>query len=208
MKSSRLQIIDYLHEHRVATSSDLSRILHLTSADVRHHLSQLSKQGSIITLGQRLTRQRGRPAKLYALSEPMSRNNLDLLAHHLLVQISSQYSISDYQQQLRNIAIRFASGSERDTSNITRRIYGAIKYLKDLNYDASWEAHSRSPRLILGHCPFAAILDQHPDICLLDAYLLEILVDRPVQQIEKLSTATRDLPYCVFVLQDTNALSC
>lgn len=205
MKSSRLQIIDYLHEHRVATSSDLSRILHLTSADVRHHLSQLSKQGSIITLGQRLTRQRGRPAKLYALSEPMSRNNLDLLAHHLLVQISSQYSISDYQQQLRNIAIRFASGSERDTSNITRRIYGAIKYLKDLNYDASWEAHSRSPRLILGHCPFAAILDQHPDICLLDAYLLEILVDRPVQQIEKLSTATRDLPYCVFVLQDTNA---
>jgi predicted ArsR family transcriptional regulator len=205
MKSSRLQIIDYLHEHRVATSSDLSRILHLTSADVRHHLSQLSKQGSIITLGQRLTRQRGRPAKLYALSEPMSRNNLDLLAHHLLVQISSQYSISDYQQQLRNIAIRFASGSERDTSNITRRIYGAIKYLKDLNYDASWEAHSRSPRLILGHCPFAAILDQHPDICLLDAYLLEILVDRPVQQIEKLSTATRDLPYCVFVLQETNA---
>ncbi len=205
MKSSRLQIIDYLREHRVATSSDLSHILHLTSADVRHHLSQLSKQGSIITLGQRLTRQRGRPAKLYALSEPMSRNNLALLAHHLLVLISNQYSISDYQQQLRNIALRFTSNSEKDTPNLTRRIYGAIKYLKDLNYDASWEAHSRSPRLILGHCPFAAILDQHPDICLLDAYLLEILVDRPVQQIEKLSTATRDLPYCVFVLQDTNA---
>jgi predicted ArsR family transcriptional regulator len=204
MKSSRLQIIDYLREHRVATSSDLSRILHLTTADVRHHLSQLTQQGIIITLGHRLTRQKGRPAKLYVLYEPMARNNLDLLAHNLLVQLSSQCSLSDYQIHLRDIAGRFLSNSEIDISNITRRIYAAVRYLKKMNYDASWEAHSHSPRLVLGHCPYTAILDQHPEMCLLDNYLLEILLDRPVQQIEKLSTATRDLPYCVFILQGTN----
>jgi len=204
MKSSRLLIIDYLRAHRVTTASELSRVLHITSADARHHLSQLSQQGIIISSGSRATRQRGRPAKLYTLSASLALNNLDLLSHNLLVMLSRNAIYGDYLQQLKNLALLSASPAYIDATNNTRKIYEAIKYLKEINYDASWEAHFSSPRVILGHCPFAAILDQHPEMCIFDAYLLENLLGKPVKQIEKLSTTARDLPYCVFVLQEMN----
>ena len=204
MKSSRLQIIDYLRAHRAATASELSRVLHITTADARHHLSQLTQQGVIIPIGNRATRQRGRPAKLFTLSESMARNNLGLLTHNLLVTLSATAINGDTQQQLRNLAKQLASHAMVDAPNNTRKIFDAMKFLNSINYDASWEAHFNSPRVILGHCPFAAILDQHPEMCTVDAYLLEILLGKTVQHTEKLSTAARDLPYCVFVLQDMN----
>jgi len=202
MKSVRQRILDYLREHRAATSIELSRVLNLTSADVRHHLSHLRKQGSIQPSGYRLTKQRGRPAKLYTLSTTISRNNLDLLSYALLTEISSKKSPEEYNAILKNIANHMANGFTGETLNLSRRIYQAVEHLKKLNYDASWEAHSRSPKLILGHCPFSTILNQHPEMCLLDTYLLETLLDKSLNQIEKLSVASRDLPYCVFVLQD------
>jgi predicted ArsR family transcriptional regulator len=205
MKPARQRIIEYLQEHRTATASELSRVLSLTSADVRHHLSQLSKQGSLIISGHRLTRQKGRPATLYALSKPTARNNFELLSHHLLAEFSSQRTPRDEHDQFRRIAERFASGAGWKTLNITRRIYLAVKYLNDLNYDAAWEAHFHSPRLILGHCPFFAIISQHPELCLLDAFLLEALLGKPVLHKEKLSTASRDLPYCVFFLMESSS---
>jgi predicted ArsR family transcriptional regulator len=204
MKSSRLLIIDYLRAHRAITATELSRVLHITSADARHHLSQLSQQGIIISLGSRPTRQRGRPAKLYTLSASMARNNLGLLTHNLLTMLASNTIYDDYLQHLKNLALQFASNATLGASNDTRKIYEAIKYLKENNYDASWEAHFSSPRVILGHCPFVAIIDQHPEMCTFDAYLLETLLGKPVQQIEKLSTTARDLPYCVFIPQDMN----
>ena len=204
MKSSRLLIIDYLRAHRAATASEISRVLHITAADARHHLSQLAKQGIIISFGSRTTRQRGRPAKLYTLSASLARNNFDLLTHILLVMLSSNPVHDDYQQQLKYVAQQMASPVNINASNNTRKIYEAIKLLQGLNYEASWEAHFSSPRVILGHCPFAAVLEQHPEMCTLDAYLLEYLLGKPVQQIEKLSTTARDLPYCVFIQQEFN----
>ncbi len=203
MKSNRQRILDYIEEHRAATSTELSRILNLTTADVRHHLSQLRKQGSISASGYRLTHQRGRPATLYTISASMSRNNLDILSHALLAEISNNCSPDEYLLALKSLAKRLAPANNDNAINLTRRVYFAIDYLRNLNYDASWEAHSRSPRLILGHCPFSSILDQHPEMCQLDSYLLEILLGQPLDQIEKLSIAARDLPYCVFILRDT-----
>jgi predicted ArsR family transcriptional regulator len=204
MKPVRQRILDHIREHRAATSTELSRVLNLTNADVRHHLSQLRKQGSISASGHRLTHQRGRPATLYTISASSSRNNLGLLSCALLAEVSSHYLPEKYHLFLRNIASRLTNNFEGETLNLTRRIYLAIEYLKNLNYDASWEAHSRSPRLILGHCPFATILDQHPEMCLFDSYLLEFLLGQPLKQVEKLSIVSRDLPYCVFILRDTH----
>lgn len=207
MKPVRHRIIDHLREHHVASAAELSIILNLTAADVRHHLAFLNRQGTIMISGYRRTKRRGRPAALFALSDHVSRNNLDKLSHLLLVQLLRESSQSEFEQRLSEIAHLFSAGAQLDFLNSTRRIYQAVKYLKDLNYDAAWEAHSHSPKVFLGHCPFATIVALHPELCRMDAYLLEILIGKQVQQIEKLSSGSQGLPHCIFIVQEHISLT-
>ena len=202
MKSARQRIIDYLVDHKVATASELGHFLNLTPADVRHHISILIQQGSITTSGYKLTRQKGRPARLYALSTPIARNNLNLFIHYLLSHLSANLSTNSYHQILKDTAALFVSDIHWETDNLTRRLYHAINYLRNLNYDSSWEARARSPHVILGHCPFAEVVDQHPEMCMFDAYLLQILLGKPVQQIEKLTISSLGIPQCIFSLAE------
>jgi predicted ArsR family transcriptional regulator len=69
-----------------------------------------------------------------------------------------------------------------------------------MSYQAHWEAHVENPRIMLSHCPYRAILDRHPEICQMDAYVLEALIDAPVRQIDKLSLNAKGLPQCIFLL--------
>ena len=57
--------------------------------------------------------------------------------------------------------------------NLTRRLYRTTEILNQQHYQARWEARPDAPRLVLGHCPFSAILEEHPELCKLDAYLIE-----------------------------------
>jgi predicted ArsR family transcriptional regulator len=202
METTRQHIVAYIKEHQVVTTAEISHRLNLTPADVRHHLSLLIKQGSVTVVGDRSTGQRGRPAQLYTLAMPMARNNLHLLSHELLIDLASHFSSEEWEYHLRQIAIQLSNQSIQTNNNPTQRIYLAINHLNSLNYDASWEAHANSPWIILGHCPYAAIIDQHPELCRLDIYLLENLLGLPVQLIEKLITTSRGLRRCIFVRQD------
>jgi hypothetical protein len=53
---------------------------------------------------------------------------------------------------------------------------------------------------MLGHCPYRRILDDHPELCQLDASLLEYFLDMSVRQIEKLDINAKGLPQCVFLI--------
>ncbi|MFC2053962.1 hypothetical protein ACFLV7_06640, partial [Chloroflexota bacterium] len=90
---------------------------------------------------------------------------------------------------------RFASTSGE---HYVKRLHYTIEYLNKLIYRARWEAHSEAPRIILGYCPYANILPEHPELCSLDGYLLEELLGAPVTQISKLTTDERGIPSCTF----------
>jgi len=69
-----------------------------------------------------------------------------------------------------------------------------------MNYQARWEAHVDAPHIIFGHCPYAAILPDHPEFCELDKLLLEMLSDLRIDQREKLANDTRGIKYCLFAV--------
>jgi predicted ArsR family transcriptional regulator len=51
---------------------------------------------------------------------------------------------------------------------------------------------------MLGYCPYADILPEHPELCSLDGYFLEELLGTPVTQISKLTTDERGISSCTF----------
>jgi predicted ArsR family transcriptional regulator len=196
MLTSRQRLIAYLESRQAATTDDISRALHFTPANIRHHLSHLVEEGIVQTVGFRPKQARGRPERLYALVRQISSHNLDGLSSALIRILSAQDKPENdsWVQDLAEELGKPVQGSESPT----KRLFQVVKHLNELNYQSRWEAHSDGPRIILGHCPYAAILHKHPELCLMDRFLLEDLLKADVSQISRLEVGAKGLPQCVF----------
>ena len=207
MKTSRQQLLDFIKNHQLVVTGEISRALKMTEANVRHHLTILQNQGLVEVVGSRRTQGKGRPAQLFSISRQSMGHNLDKLAGALLSELnqSSKINTGDI---LQNVACRlvdkqiYGGAGKRFKSTLgdhfVKRLHYTIEYLNKLNYRARWEAHSESPRILFGYCPYAEILPEHPELCTLDGYLLEELLGAPVTQISKLTTDERGIPSCTF----------
>jgi predicted ArsR family transcriptional regulator len=202
MESTRLQIIEYLREKELASAIEISNALSLTAADIRHHLSVLKKEGVVRTTGQRPPSGRGRPVHLFSLTERVQRNNLGVLASALLEEFINTQPPTERGAALEKLANRLANTPIDQVSNLPKRLFRAVAYLNELNYQARWEAHAIAPQVILGHCPYAAILPDHPELCLLDAKLIERLIDTPIKQIDKLNRDASGMIFCTFMVEE------
>lgn len=197
MKPTRIRLLEYLDEKQIATSKELSRALQVTPADVRHHLSALLNDGSIQIIGERQPQGPGRPANLFSLSNQQKSDNILLLLEALLLEISSEKSTSEHTNTMRSIANKLMETSHTH-ENLTQRLYLAIRRLNELNYHARWEAQKENPKIILGNCPYSAIIHDHPEICLIDKFLIEGLLSTTATQETKLTRDNRGYATCVF----------
>jgi len=212
MPTSRKLILEYLQHKPLTAAIELSRALKMTPANVRHHLRVLIEEGAVEVAEQGLPRGRGRPILLYSLTHQSQSHNLDGLAHALLKTHLADRSVEERSLALRQIASLLAAGEARlpatqqagQPGNLAYRLYQAVQHLNELGYQARWEAHSQAPRLLLGHCPYAAILSEHPELCQVDAYLLESLIGEPVTQTKKRAQDSRGARYCLFLAGKTN----
>lgn len=208
MKTVRQRILDYIRYHRAVTVAELSQAFQMTPANARHHLATLVDQGLLQVVDERPASGKGRPAHIFAISEQAMGDNLDLLADILLNQIAKQTDPQQLDSVLHQLADHLASqiGARGDlpgvsagsVENLTRRLYRATELLNQRHYQARWEARPDAPRLVLGHCPFSAILKEHPELCKLDAYLIERFTGAPVEQTAKLAKDSAGLRFCKF----------
>lgn len=202
MKTSRQRVLEYVQAHHPVTAADLSQALHMTEANARHHLSILQQRGLLRSAGQRRGSAKGRPARLYLPSEQLLGHNLDQLAAALLDLLGARLGSGELDELLHNLAGRMLQTGQNarpaGNESLTQRLYRAIQQLNQLHYQARWEAWRGAPRLILDHCPYAAIIAQHPELCRLDAYLLESLAGSQVEQTSKLEPDTQGALHCIF----------
>lgn len=202
MTTTRQRVLAYLKKHMVVTASDVSRDLGMTQANARHHLSILTSDGRVEVLGQRQEGQRGRPLKLYGLRRTTQGDNLGRIADIILDAWLKEVSTKDRAFRLRTMAQRLAKVVDVDkVSHITRRLALVVEYLCELNYQARWEAHAAGAHIILGQCPYRAIIEKHPELCQMDTLLLEELLGVSVYQAAKLEPSVKGLPFCMFIVE-------
>ncbi len=200
MSTSRQKILDYLKHKEMVTADQISQALHMTPANARYHLADLVAEGAVKMAGIRLPGGRGRPKHLYRLAEPAMRHNLDRLADLLLSMVSDEKDPAQKEAALQKIASSLA-GELPANKNPVLRLNQAIQRLNDLNYCAHWEAHTPAPKVVFNHCPYAAILPQHPEICQMDVLLLEKMLSSHISQTAKLIPSASGLPQCIFTLR-------
>ena len=198
MKSTRQRLLELLKNRNNQTAAELSRALGVTQADARYHLSKMVNEGLIVVVGQQRAGRRGRPARRYALAEAALKDNFDLLSSALLTITLADLS----QEEQKSFLCRVAAALVGETDlqgPLSQRLVRAIEKLNELGYVSRWEAHATAPRLILENCPFAKLLNQHPQLCQLDACMREILLDEPVVQIE--SQTDNPSNHCIYIIR-------
>ncbi len=189
--TSRQKILEYLRRHRTASAGEIARVLRMTPANARRHLAILAADGRVEIVSAH-NGGRGRPEKAYHLSKALVGDNLAALTEALLTEAGQGLSMEAVGKRLAGEAIPSALP-------LARRLSMAVERLNAMRYQAHWEAGPLGPRVMLGHCPYAAIIQKRPQLCLMDEALLRGLLEGEAVQAVKVNSA--HAPPCIFLLK-------
>ena len=203
MQQTRQRILDYLEQRGSASARQLSQAFGMTPANLRHHLDILVSRGLVTPIGQRKAEGRGRPVHIYALSPAGQNSDLQHLTKALLGMLDSSNLSQGTQARQKQLAQTLLGSPPTPSGQITQRLVAAVRRLEPLGYKPRWEARPQGPLMVLGRCPYAAIIAHHPELCQMDAAMLEEMLAAPVEQIAKLQPGPQGIPQCVFVMRQT-----
>ncbi|HSA99532.1 MAG TPA: winged helix-turn-helix transcriptional regulator [Anaerolineales bacterium] len=184
MTTARQKILAYLDKSRTASAREISRSLKMSAATVRHHLRVLVSDGRLEPAATRVRGRegRGRPEKVYSLPSAALGDNLSALSEALLTEAGAGVPI---EALVGRVARRLLGESDFASQPLAKRLNLTIERLNQMNYHARWEAGSEGPRLIFGHCPYAAIIEKHPELCRMDEAMLNQWMGQPATQVFK-----------------------
>lgn len=192
MTTVRQKVLAHLKKTRTASAREIARALKMSAPNVRHHLSVLCSDGRVEFVSVNNREGRGRPEKMYSLSEAALGDNLPALTNALLTAASPKLSVEPLASHILDMG-QFAS------LPITKRLSLLVEKLNEMHYQAHWEAGSDGPRVIPGRCPYAKVIVGHPEICKMDAMIMSGALGRTVVPSPKNDATGRGA--CPFVFQ-------
>ena len=192
MTTSRQKILAHLKKTRSASAREIARALKLSAPNVRHHLSVLRSDGRVEMTAVHNREGRGRPEKVYSLSQAALGDNLSALAQAVLTEAGSTL-------RLEAVARLILDDSQFAGQSMNRRLALLVEKLNEMHYQARWEAGARGPQVLFGRCPYARVIEGHAEICTMDAALLKNALARDVSQTKKNETPIKGM--CPFIFQ-------
>jgi predicted ArsR family transcriptional regulator len=194
MITARQKVLAHLKKTRSASAREIARALNMSAPNVRHHLSVLCSDGRVDALGTAVNNRegRGRPEKMYSLSQATLGDNLSALTDALLTEAGSGLNIEVLASHILN-------SSQFANLPVAKRLVLLVEKLDEMHYQARWEAGAEGPRVIFGRCPYAKVIDGHPELCKMDAVLLGKSLGRNVSRSSKNETVGRGL--CPFIFR-------
>ncbi|MCJ7625163.1 MAG: ArsR family transcriptional regulator [Anaerolineaceae bacterium] len=198
------RILDYFSKYYSASALELSQAFGLTKPDIQYHIK--------ILLNDRLIEKihpdpdehtgRGRPTIQYRFAQELFPNNLHTLLKAVIkVGLSSFKTPQEIEEYINMIAVELV-GKYRTTGSLTQSLSQTIPFLNQQNYQAHWEAHQDGPKIIFRNCPYIKLIDDYPELCLVDASILELILKGKVLKTRHIQDD--DLPpSCIFVIRNT-----
>ena len=186
--STRQRILNHLKKTSTASAREIARALDLSAPNVRHHLGVLASDGRVEAAAASPRGERGRPEKQYSLSQAALGDNLSGLVEALLAETGATVP-------WEAVARRILGEVEPTNVPIAARLRLLVDKLNEKHYQARWEAGADGPRVLFGRCPYAAVIEGHPELCGMDVRVLEIFLGREVRQLGKIE---KGMGVCLF----------
>lgn len=185
--SSRQKILAHLRKSGPASAREVARTLRMSEANVRHHLRHLASDGRVAVTSLRVNG-RGRPEKVYRLSAALEGDNLAALTEALL-------SVEGSELNVERLASHILNADQFANLPIPKRLALLVEKLNAMHYQSRWEAGAEGPRVLFGRCPYAAVIEKHPELCRMDVSVLGNALGREVKQLGRIE---KGIGVCVF----------
>ena len=190
MATARQKVLAHLKKTRAASAREIARALKMSAPNVRHHLSVLCSDGRVEVVRVNRLGRKGRPEKQYSLT--VHDDNLSVLANALLTEAGTKL-------KLDSLAKHILDPDSFADLPVPKRLRLLVEKLNEMNYQARWEAGAAGPRLIFGRCPYARVIDGHPELCKMDIAVLQAALERTIVQSSKNDGGVRG--FCPFVFE-------
>jgi predicted ArsR family transcriptional regulator len=173
-----------------STAAALAERLDLTPAAVRRHLDQLLEDGAVEAREPRSQahRGRGRPAKLFALTES-GRDGFDQQYDDLAVQALRFLAETGGEEAVREFATRRAAfiGERFEGVRAEHPELGSAEILAKIFTDEGYAASVRElpmgEQLCQQHCPVSHVAHEFPQLCEAETQAISLVLGRHVQRL-------------------------
>jgi predicted ArsR family transcriptional regulator len=182
LASTRGQIITLLRRSS-RTVDELAQALGLTHTAVRAHLAALERDGLVKQSSER--RGSGKPSSVYDLTtaaEYLFPKSYGLYLDQLLDVIGERKPTDEVETLLREVGRRIAAQWTIPPGDLRVRLDEAAEVLNELGGLMERETEGETLCIRGYRCPFAAVVQDHPEICGLAETLVTELVGVPIQE--------------------------
>jgi predicted ArsR family transcriptional regulator len=183
-----------LLEQGTATTSDIAAALGLTPAAIRRHLDAMQATGTIVARDARVRgpRMRGRPAKVFALSEaghaagPSAYDDIAVDALRYLDETAGPEAVEGFaRRRMAEWEGRYAA--RLDDLTLEQRPAALAAALTADGFAATVAEGGCGVQLCQHHCPVQHVAEEFPVLCEVETEVIGRLVGRHVQRLATIS---------------------
>jgi predicted ArsR family transcriptional regulator len=184
-------------EHGPVSAATLGELLGLTAAAVRRHLDAMTAEGRVVEVAERpvrgKVRGRGRPAKLFALSEvgrdsfPHGYDELAVSALRFLSASGGDQAVAAFARaRVSDVEARYGALLRPETDGAAR-LEALAGALSADGYAASTQVTGNGMQLCQHHCPVAHVAEEFPALCDAETAAFSRLLGTHVQRLATLA---------------------
>lgn len=185
IRDTRHAVLEALRACGRATIQEVAERVNVKAATVRHHLSSLHADGLVDVEERRQSV--GRPVHVYhltRLAERLFPHSYHLLIDRLLDHLKEQLTPEQVSALVDSLAASMADDVRREIGDLPddARRERLIDLLNGMGLSASWQRSDDGLQLVKYHCPYFAVGEQHPELCLIDEAMVQAAVEQDVHR--------------------------
>ena len=201
MKSTKDRILQTLLRHPKITINEIAEAVGINAISVRHHLSNLEKEGLISAEEQR--HGVGRPRLVYSLTEDgMERfpTKYLRLTTRLLTQMKESMPGPVVTRLFSQVAEDLASeySSQIQGLSMEERLDFVKELLAQEGFTVEWEKKGNEYQIHEISCPYYQIGVAHPEVCTVDQTLISKMLALPANKVQCILDGGS---HCTYVVQ-------
>ncbi|HUZ85429.1 MAG TPA: helix-turn-helix domain-containing protein [Candidatus Baltobacterales bacterium] len=200
-RSTRMEVLELLRRKRKCSAEIIASDLGVTTNAVRQHLTNLERDGFVVSHPERSGR--GRPALLFSLTERADSvfpKRYGQLATMVLQEVQEMGGPQALDEIFARVAERHAGGIEHELQGLDfdEKLHRVVAWIGRAGTLAEQSDTPEGVKVTIHNCPFRNTALKFPQVCTITPHLITRLLGAPVSQAE--SIHRRD-PYCSFVVQ-------
>jgi predicted ArsR family transcriptional regulator len=200
-RSTRMEVLELLRRRGRCSAETVAIDLGVTANAVRQHLSNLEREGFVVSHPERSGR--GRPILLFSLTERADSvfpKRYGQLATMVLQEVQEMGGPEALDEVFSRVAARHADAIQPALEGLDfdEKLRRVVVWIGRAGTLAEQSETSEGVKVTIHNCPFRNTALKFPQVCTITPHLMSRLLGTAVSQAD--SIHRRD-PYCSFVVQ-------